>query len=281
MKGTLYLTGTPIGNLEDISYRCIRILSEVDLIAAEDTRQTQKLLQHYQIKNKLSSYHEHNKAEKQDYFLDLLLSGKSIALVTDAGMPGISDPGEDLVRACIEKEIPMTTIPGPTAFVSGLVLSGQILKDFVFCGFLPSEKKPREEKLSELIGLPYTMVFYEAPHRLKKTLQALQSSFGDNRQIAIARELTKKYEEVLRFSLAEAVAYYETTTPKGEFVLILQGKDRQEVKREAVREWEKMSLEEHFEYYLKEGLSEKDAIKQIAKDRNRGKREIYSYFHKK
>lgn len=280
MSGTLYLVGTPIGNLEDISFRCIRILREVDLIAAEDTRQTQKLLQFYEIKNKLSSYHEHNKIEKQEYFLNLLREGKDVALVTDAGMPGISDPGEDLVRSCIIEGIAVTTIPGPTAVVSGLVLSGLTLREFLFVGFLPADKKDRKEKLLELESLPYTFAFYEAPHRLKKTLEQLCSVFGGKRQIAIARELTKKFEEVLRFTLEEAIAYYQEKEPKGEYVLVVEGKSRSELKEEVQREWEQLSLEEHLKFYLKNGLTEKEAFKRMAKDRGIPKREIYQYFHK-
>ena len=279
MDGGLYLTGTPIGNLEDISYRCIRILSEADVIAAEDTRQTQKLLQHYQIKNKLSSYHEHNKREKQEYFLQLLAEGKKIALVTDAGMPGISDPGEDLVKACIERGIPVTTVPGPTAFVSALVLSEQSLREFAFFGFLPVEKKEREEKLKEVAELPYSLVFYEAPHRLLKALTAMAEVFGENRRISLARELTKKYEEVLHFSLAEAVEYYRITPPKGEYVLTVEGKDRRQMQEQAQRRWTEMSLEDHLDFYLQQGMEQKQALKQMAKDRGTGKREIYQYFH--
>lgn len=281
MSGTLYLVGTPIGNLEDISYRCIRILQEVDMIAAEDTRQTQKLLQFYNIKNKLSSYHEHNKIEKQDFFLHLLREGKNIALVTDAGMPAISDPGEDLVRCCIKEGIAITTIPGPTAMVSGLVLSGMALNEFLFLGFLPADKKDKNAKLSELENLPYTFAFYEAPHRLRKTLEQMGAVFGGERKIALARELTKKFEEVLHFTLEEAVAYYEQKEPKGEYVLILEGKSRTVMKEEARKEWEKMPLEEHLEFCLKEGLSEKEAYKQMAKDRGVSKRDIYQFFHKK
>lgn len=279
MDGGLYLTGTPIGNLEDISYRCVRILTEADLIAAEDTRQTQKLLQHYQIKNKLSSYHEHNKREKQEYFLRLLAEGKKIALVTDAGMPGISDPGGDLVKACIERGIPVTTVPGPTAFVSGLVLSEHALQEFAFFGFLPAEKKEREEKLKEVAELPYSLIFYEAPHRLVKTLTAMAAAFGGERRISLARELTKKYEEVRHFSLAEAAAYYQLTPPKGEYVLIVAGKDRRELQAREQQQWTEMSLEEHLDFYVRQGIEPKQALKQMAKDRGTAKRELYRYFH--
>lgn len=281
MSGTLYLTGTPIGNLEDVSLRCLRILKEVDLIAAEDTRQTQKLLQYYEIKNKLTSYHEHNKREKQEYLLSLLQEGKSIALVTDAGMPGISDPGQELAVACMERGISITTVPGPTALISGLVLSGQALQEFLFLGFLPNEKKERENKLQEIRDLPYTVVLYEAPHRLRKTLAALQEVFGDSRKVSLARELTKRYEEVLFFSLAEAVAYYLENEPKGEYVLILEGKSRVELQQEEMRQWEEMSMEEHHSFYANQGWEEKQILKQMAKDRAMGKREIYQYFHKK
>ena len=279
MDGGLYLTGTPIGNLEDISYRCVRILAEADLIAAEDTRQTQKLLQHYQIKNKLSSYHEHNKREKQEYFLRLLAEGKKIALVTDAGMPGISDPGDDLVKVCIARGIPVTTVPGPTAFVSALVLSAQPVREFAFLGFLPAEKKEREEKLKELAPLPYSLIFYEAPHRLVRTLAAMAEAFGGERQISLARELTKKYEEVRHFSLAEAAAYYQAVPPKGEYVLIVAGKDRHQLKAETQRQWSEMSLEDHLDFYVRQGIEPKEALKRMAKDRGTAKRELYQYFH--
>lgn len=281
MSGILYLTGTPIGNLEDISYRCIRILTEADLILAEDTRQTQKLLNHYQIKNKLTSYHEHNKDEKQDHVINLLLSGKNIALVTDAGMPGISDPGEDLARACRANGITVTTVPGPTALVSGLILSGQCLKEFLFLGFLPADKKLKEQKLEELKDLPYTLIFYEAPHKLNKTLAAMAKVIGGNRQISLTRELTKKYEEVLCFSLEEAISYFQDNQPRGEYVLILAGKDRQQIEDEVRAGWENMSWQEHYHFYLEQGLEDKQILKQMAKDRGIGKREVYQYFHKK
>lgn len=281
MSGTLYLTGTPIGNLEDISYRCIRTLTEVDCILAEDTRQTQKLLNHYQIKNKLISYHEHNKKEKEAYVLELLTAGKQIALVTDAGMPGISDPGEDLVKACRQRGIPVTTVPGPTAFVSGLVLSGQDLKEFLFIGFLPGNKKEREQKLDELKDLPYTLVFYEAPHRLCKTLESLAQKMGEARQISLLRELTKKFEESLTLSLADAVRYYQENEPRGEYVLVVAGKDREQIKAEFYAGWEEMSMEEHYSYYQSKGMEDKQILKQMAKDRGTGKREIYQYFHAK
>lgn len=281
MSGILYLTGTPIGNLEDISYRCIRILTEADLVLAEDTRQTQKLLNHYQIKNKLTSYHEHNKDEKQDHIINLLLSGKNIALVTDAGMPGISDPGEDLARACRANGITVTTVPGPTALVSGLILSGQCLKEFLFLGFLPTDKKLKEQKLEELKDLPYTLIFYEAPHKLNKTLAAMAKVIGGNRQISLTRELTKKYEEVLCFSLEEAISYFQDNQPRGEYVLILAGKDRQQIEDEVRAGWENMSWQEHYHFYLEQGLEDKQILKQMAKDRGIGKREVYQYFHKK
>lgn len=281
MSGILYLTGTPIGNLEDISYRCIRILTEADLVLAEDTRQTQKLLNHYQIKNKLTSYHEHNKDEKQDHIINLLLSGKNIALVTDAGMPGISDPGEDLARACRANGITVTTVPGPTALVSGLILSGQCLKEFLFLGFLPADKKLKEQKLEELKDLPYTLIFYEAPHKLNKTLAAMAKVIGSNRQISLTRELTKKYEEVLCFSLEEAISYFQDNQPRGEYVLILAGKDRQQIEDEVRAGWENMSWQEHYHFYLEQGLEDKQILKQMAKDRGIGKREVYQYFHKK
>lgn len=281
MSGILYLTGTPIGNLEDISYRAIRTLMEVDFILAEDTRQSQKLLNHYQVKNKLISYHEHNKREKEAYILSLLDQGHKIALVTDAGMPGISDPGGDLARACLARGITVTTVPGPSAFVSGLVLSGQTLNEFLFIGFLSADQKMKKQKLEEVKNLPYTLVFYEAPHRLKKTLASMAKVFGGDRQVSIARELTKKYEEIHCFSLQAAVAYYQTEAARGEYVLVVEGQSREVLQVAARAQWEEMSLADHHDYYLGQGMQEKEIIKQIAKDRGVGKREIYNYFHKK
>ena len=209
----------------------------------------------------------------------LLAEGKKIALVTDAGMPGISDPGDDLVKACIARGIPVTTVPGPTAFVSALVLSAQPVREFAFLGFLPAEKKEREEKLKELAPLPYSLIFYEAPHRLVRTLAAMAEAFGGERQISLARELTKKYEEVRHFSLAEAAAYYQAVPPKGEYVLIVAGKDRHQLKAETQRQWSEMSLEDHLDFYVRQGIEPKEALKRMAKDRGTAKRELYQYFH--
>lgn len=281
MYGTLYLTGTPIGNMEDISARCLRVLAEVDMIAAEDTRQTQKILQFHHIKNKIGSYHEHNKKEKQEYYLGLLREGKSIALVTDAGMPGISDPGEELVAACIREAIPVTVVPSGTAFVTAAVLSGFPLKEILFLGFFPTEKKEFRKKLEEIRDLPYTVVCYEAPHRLLKTLIGMKEILGEERRIALARELTKKFEEIQYLTLAEAIKAVTEKQPRGEYVIVLEGKSRDILLEEEREAWSHLSFEEHCEIYVNQGLPEKEAWKRMAKERGISKREIYAYFHKK
>lgn len=272
-KGTLFIVATPIGNLEDITLRALNILKEVDLIAAEDTRQTLKLLNHFAIKKHMESYFEHNKEEKGKYLISLLLQGKSIALVSDAGTPGISDPGELLVKQAVESGINVTMAPGAVAFIMGVVISGFSTGRFVFEGFLPMNKRGRKERLNQLKNETRTMVFYEAPHKLKYTLKDLCEVFGD-RKICFARELTKKYEEFYRTTLTEAINHYEENTPKGEFVLILEGAEN--VIDEKESEWDKVDINDHVEMYIKEGMDKMSAIKKAAKDRGLNKREVYS-----
>ncbi|HOQ06332.1 MAG TPA: 16S rRNA (cytidine(1402)-2'-O)-methyltransferase [Clostridiales bacterium] len=273
--GTLYLVATPIGNLEDITLRALRILKEADIIAAEDTRQTLKLLNHFGIKNTLVSYYEHNKAEKGNYLIGQLLEGRNVALVSDAGTPGISDPGEDLVRLAADNGIPVTLIPGPSAVIAGVVLSGLPSGRFAFEGFLPVNRRARRERLESVSRDTRTLVFYEAPHKLIHTLKDLRDVFG-NRRVAIARELTKRFEEVWRTTLDEAVARYEKETPKGEFVLILEGADERGLQEEEKKSWEDISIEEHVRMYTDSGLDKKEAMKRVAEDRGISKREVYS-----
>lgn len=273
--GTLYLVATPIGNLEDITLRALRILKEVDLIAAEDTRQTLKLLNHFEIKNTLVSYYEHNKVEKGNYLVRQLLDGKNIALVSDAGSPGISDPGEELVKLAVEQGISVTMVPGPAAVITGLVLSGLPSGRFAFEGFLPMNKRTRGERLQSLREDTRTLVFYEAPHKLIHTLKDLREAFG-NRRISLARELTKRFEEIIRCTLDEAIEKYERDTPKGEFVLILEGADEQVLKEAEKSSWIGISLAEHVRRYTDSGLDRKDAMKKVADERGISKRDVYN-----
>lgn len=274
--GMLYLCATPIGNLEDITLRVLRILQEADVIAAEDTRQTIKLLNHYEIKTPLISYHEHNKIEKTPVLVKRMLEGETIALVTDAGTPAISDPGEDLVRACYEAGIEVTSLPGPAAVITALTLSGMSARRFTFEGFLPMDKKERELVLERFRTTTCTTIFYEAPHRLKKTLSLLVETVGGERKITVCKELTKRHENCLRATLAEAVGFYEENEPKGEFVLVLEGADPKEQKEQEQQQWQQMPLQKHMDRYLSQGLSKKDAMKAVAKDRGMQKREIYN-----
>ena len=274
MAGTLYLCATPIGNLEDMTFRCVRILKEVDLIAAEDTRNSIRLLNHFEIKTPMTSYHEYNKIEKGRKLVEKLREGTDIALITDAGTPGISDPGEELVRMCREEGIPVTAVPGAAACVTALTISGLPTRRFAFEAFLPTEKKERQQILEELKQETRTIVLYEAPHRLIKTLSLLLETLGD-RQVRVCRELTKKHETVYENTLSGAVSYYEEQEPKGECVLVIAGKSREEIRREEQMQWEEMTLEEHMEKYLSEGMDRKEAMKQVAKDRGIGKREVY------
>ena len=275
MYGTLYLCATPIGNLGDITLRVIELLKECDLIAAEDTRNTLKLLNHFNIDTPMTSYHEHNKFSKGPVLLEKLKEGKNIALVTDAGMPGISDPGEDMARLCRQEGIPVTVAPGASAVVTALVLSGMPARRFIFEGFLPTDKKERAEVLARLEKETRTTVFYEAPHRLTDTLKELLKSAG-NRDAACVREITKKYEEVKKDRLENLLAFYGENPPKGEFVVIVGGADAEKLRQEEIEGWESISLEEHMKKYTDSGMSEKDAMKQVAKDRGVSKREIYA-----
>ncbi len=275
MSGTLYVCATPIGNLEDMTFRVVRTLREADVIAAEDTRNSIKLLNHFEISTPMTSYHEHNRYDKGRELVSRLLSGENVALITDAGMPGISDPGETLIRMAYDAGVPVTVLPGACACVTALVLSGQSTRRFCFEAFLPTDKKEREEALAGLRDETRTVVIYEAPHRLAKTLQELSEHLGGERSVSVVRELTKKHETVLRTTLSEAAAYYRAETPRGECVLVLSGKDPARLRQEAQEEWEKLTLSEHMEYYLSQGLERKEAMKAVARDRNLGKREVY------
>ena len=274
MAGILFLCATPIGNLEDMTFRAIRILKEADLIAAEDTRNSIKLLNHFEIRTPMTSYHEYNKMEKGRKLIDLLLDGKNIALITDAGTPGISDPGEELVKMCYDAGITVTSIPGACACITALTLSGLSGRRFAFEAFLPSDKKERREVLKELVNETRTMIVYEAPHRLLKTLDELIKTLG-NRRVTVCRELTKKHETAFAATLEEALAYYAEHQPKGECVLVIEGKSRLELKEAEQAKWEEMSIEAHMDYYLSKGMDKKDAMKKVAGDRGIGKRDVY------
>ncbi len=274
MTGTLYLCATPIGNLEDMTFRALRILKEVDLIAAEDTRNSIKLLNHFEIRTPMTSYHEYNKIEKGKKLVERLQNGDDIALITDAGTPGISDPGEELAAMCHEAGIPVTAVPGPAACVTALTISGLPARRFAFEAFLPTDKKERQDILNELKEETRTIVLYEAPHRLVKTLEVLLETLGD-RRMSLCRELTKKHEEVFQTTLEAAFEQYREQPPKGECVLVLQGRDRKEIQREREESWREMSLDEHMDLYLRQGMERKEAMKQVAKDRGVSKREIY------
>lgn len=274
MAGKLYLCATPIGNLEDMTYRVVRTLGEVDLIAAEDTRNSIKLLNHFEIKTPMTSYHEYNKIEKGKKLVEKLLEGLDIALITDAGTPGISDPGEELVKMCYEAGIEVTSLPGAAACITALTLSGLSTRRFAFEAFLPTDKKEKQAVLKELENETRTIILYEAPHRLVRTLLELLEGLG-NRRVTICRELTKKHETAFRTTLEEAVSYYEANEPKGECVLVLEGKSRETLKAEEVAKWEEMSIEEHMDYYMNQGIAKKDAMKMVAKDRGIGKRDVY------
>lgn len=278
MAGTLYLCATPIGNLEDMTFRAVRILKEADLIAAEDTRNSVKLLNHFKIQTPMTSYHEYNKYEKGRKLVMKLLEGENIALITDAGTPGISDPGEELVRMCHEAGITVTAVPGAAACVTALTISGLPTRRFAFEAFLPQEKKEREAVLAALETEQRTIVLYEAPHRLVKTLKMLGERLGE-RQVSVCRELTKRHETVYRATLPEAAAYYEENDPKGECVIVVQGLSREEIERQEREKWEDMSIEEHMEFYLSQGMEKKEAMKRTAKDRGVQKREIYHYLN--
>lgn len=274
MNGKLFLCATPIGNLEDITLRVLRTLKEADLIAAEDTRNSIRLLNHFEIRTPMTSYHEYNKIEKARILIEKMQSGMNIALITDAGTPGISDPGEELVRMCYEAGIEVTSLPGPAACVTALTLSGLPTRRFAFEAFLPMEKKERREILGELVNETRTIILYEAPHKLIRTLKDLREVLG-NRRMTLCRELTKKHETAFRTTIDDLIAYYENEKPLGECVLVIEGKSRREIREEKAASWEEISLEEHMEIYEKQGLSRKDAMKQVAKDRGISKRDVY------
>ncbi len=274
MAGTLYLCATPIGNLNDMTARVLTTLEEVDLIAAEDTRNSIKLLNHFEIKTPMTSYHEYNKVEKAEQLVSQLLSGKSIALITDAGTPAISDPGEVLVAKCQEAGVPVTSLPGCCALITALTLSGLSTRRFCFEGFLPSDKKDKKFVLEELKKETRTIILYEAPHHLKRTLKELYDMVGQ-RRITLCRELTKKFETIFPTTLEEALTYYEENEPKGEYVLVLEGKNRDDVQKEEQARWEMMTIAEHMAFYEEQGIDRKSAMKMVAADRGVGKREIY------
>lgn len=276
MPGTLYLCATPIGNLEDMTFRCIRILKEADLIAAEDTRNSIKLLNHFEIKTSMTSYHEYNKVEKAQVLVQKMKEGLDVALITDAGTPAISDPGEVLVRLCQQEGITVTSLPGAAACITALTLSGLSTRRFCFEGFLPPEKKEKAEILGLLAEETRTMILYEAPHRLVRTLKELYEALGE-RKLTICRELTKKFETVMPTTLEGALAFYETEEPRGEYVLVIEGRSLLQIKQERQEGFLNLSIEEHMKRYEGEGMERKEAMKMVAKDRGISKREIYQY----
>ncbi len=294
MAGILYLVATPIGNLEDMTFRAVRVLKEADLIAAEDTRNSIKLLNHFEIKTPMTSYHEFNKYDKADYLISKLAEGQRIALITDAGTPGISDPGEVLVSKCYEVGIPVVPVPGACAAINALIASGQPTRRFAFEAFLPSDKKERKAVIEELKNETRTIILYEAPHRLVKTLKELCDTLGAGRSLTLCKELTKKHEDFMLTTLGEAVCYFgddsysvehgdkksdnskDANTPRGEYVLVIKGKSFEELESEKAAAWEDISVVEHVERYIAEGMTKKDAIKQVAVDRNLPKREVYA-----
>ncbi|MBR5968409.1 MAG: 16S rRNA (cytidine(1402)-2'-O)-methyltransferase [Lachnospiraceae bacterium] len=274
MSGTLYLCATPIGNLEDITLRVLRTLKEVDLIAAEDTRNSIKLLNHFEIDTPMTSYHEYNKFDKGEVLVAKLLEGQNIALITDAGTPAISDPGEELVKMAHAAGITVTSLPGPCACVTALTLSGLPTRRFAFEAFLPADKKERKQILESLVNETRTLIIYEAPHHLLKTLTDLRDTLGD-RRITVCRELTKKHETVFLTTVVEAIEYYTENEPKGECVMVIEGKSFDDITKDTQDEWQKLSVEEHMKIYLDKGIDKKDAMKLVAKDRGVSKQEIY------
>ncbi|MDD6201435.1 MAG: 16S rRNA (cytidine(1402)-2'-O)-methyltransferase [Lachnospiraceae bacterium] len=276
MAGKLYLCATPIGNLKDITPRVLETLAQVDLIAAEDTRNSKKLMTHFQITTPMTSYHEYNKVEKAQVLIEKLKSGKDIALITDAGTPAISDPGEVLVKMCQEEGITVTSLPGPAALITALTLSGLSTRRFCFEGFLPPDKKERRRVLDDLKEESRTIILYEAPHHLKGTLQELSETLGD-RRITICRELTKKFETILPTTLGQANSLYEQEEPRGEYVLVLEGKSFKQQEEEKQASYREISIEEHMQQYEKQGIERKEAMKLVARDRGITKREVYQY----
>lgn len=274
--GELFLCATPIGNLEDMPVRAVRIMKEADLIAAEDTRNSIKLINHFEIDTPMTSYHEYNKVDKAKVLVDKMLAGQTVALITDAGTPGISDPGEELVRQAVQAGINVTSVPGPAACINALIISGLPTRRFVFEAFLPSDKKERAAVLEELSHETRTMIIYEAPHRLCRTLAELAEILGGDRQIAVCKELTKRHETVYRSDIKGAVDYYNANEPRGEYVLVIAGLNREDIIRDKQDAWKKMPLEEHLKHYESQGIERREAIKLVAKDRGVPKREIYN-----
>lgn len=279
MAGKLYLCATPIGNLEDITYRVLKTLKEVDLIGAEDTRHSIHLMNHFEIKTPMTSYHEYNKVEKAKVLVEQMKEGKNIAIITDAGTPGISDPGEEIVRQCYEAGIEVTSIPGPAACITALTMSGLNTRRFVFEAFLPAEKKERQRILEELRNETRTIVLYEAPHHLIKTLKELQKVLGD-REMTLCKELTKIYEKAEKSTIGKLIEKYEQTEIKGEYVLVIQGRSFEEIQKEEQKSYLKITIEEHMQKYLLQGIDKKEAMKQVAKDRGISKREVYAQINK-
>ena len=276
MSGKLYLCATPIGNLEDITLRVLRTLKEVDLIAAEDTRNSIKLLNHFDIKTPMTSYHEYNKIDKAYVLINKMQEGQNIALITDAGTPGISDPGEELAAMCYEAGIEVTSLPGPAACITALTLSGLPTRRFAFEAFLPADKKERKQILEELKNETRTIILYEAPHRLVRTLEELKETLG-NRRMTLCRELTKKHETAFHSTIDDLILYYQTEKPLGECVLVIEGRNRKEMEEEQKASWEKITIEEHMELYENKGHSRKEAMKLVANDRGMKKRDVYQY----
>lgn len=274
-EGTLYLVATPIGNLEDITLRAIRVLKEADLVAAEDTRTSGVLLSHFEIHTPVTSYHEFNKLEKADYLVEQMLSGKTVACITDAGTPGISDPGEELVRKCVEEGIPVYSVPGPAACITAVTSSGLSCRRFSFEAFLPKDKRERQRVLDEIKDDTRTIIIYEAPHHLKKTLTELAGVLGGDRRLVLCRELTKRFEEKQQMTFSEAIDFYNENEPRGEYVLVIEGKSKEEQQAERQQAFSEMTLEEHMALYTAKGMSEKDAMKAVATDLGTNKREIY------
>lgn len=273
--GKLYLCATPIGNLEDITFRVLNTLKSVDLIAAEDTRHSIKLLNHYGIKTPMTSYHEYNKIEKAKYLVEKILSGINVAVITDAGTPGISDPGEELVRQCIQAGITVTSLPGAAACITALTMSGRETRRFAFEAFLPSDKKEHKRVLEELVHETRTMILYEAPHHLIRTLTELSEYLGEDRELSICKELTKTYENTFCTTIKGALEYYGENEPRGEYVLVIAGKKYEEIEKERQENFLTMTVEEHVAMYMEQGMDKKEAMKLAAKDRGVSKRDIY------
>lgn len=276
MAGKLYLVPTPIGNLKDITLRALEVLQNADIIAAEDTRQSLKLLNHFNIRKTLISYHQHNEQGKSESIINQVKEGKNIAIISDAGTPGISDPGSVIVLKCIEQNIEFEVLPGATAITTALVYSGLDTTKFIFRGFLPRENKERKPIIDDLVNRSETLIFYEAPHRLLNTLEFLYENIG-NRKISMCRELTKLYEEIIRLTLEEAIEYYKKNSPRGEYVLVIEGKSKEAIDKDEKAKWDMLTIEQHIEKYMDEGLSKKDAMKKVAKDRGISKSEIYKH----